>query len=999
MVNKIKVILICIIIIQIILSLVPINTSLSVDVSPTSKTVDRIIVFNTNKVSTSDCILIQSQGYAGIIDTSNRYSSQLTDYDGKVYEVTQKGGLSNNTEMCYGGSIANYMKNMLKITHLDFIIITHAHSDHIGGLEEVANSGLVNSNTKIFYKTYSHNDITNHSEYTDDDLPQDTLMSFNSEGNPVFYNANTGALKENIVKSDTSKIASWHNQAFLYAGMNACAKKGAKLIDISGRRVLDESKSQTLTIDCTQIQDNIFKNVSYQIGNTSNYYDDYISFNFGNFNFKLFNLYINTKLYSTENGNSIVTLITKDKKSYVSWGDLNVDNKAEQKIARTIKELVGRVDITKPGHHSTNAGSNALETYDLLQPKYAIGIRQAKFYQYWTSQKYGTVILNMEKAEDGMVFTFDDGGNITLNELVKENNLPKLNSIQNCLTPPEKIISEWNISNKIYSSLINSETEDWAYFDQNGLPVKGWQKINERWYYFDPNNCGLMVTGWIYTDSRWYYLSKNSNENIKLGQMLTGWQRIDGHWYYLSPANNGDIKEGQMLVGWQHLKGNNNTYWFYFCEKGVNQYSGFPQGSMLTGRHQVTYNGNTNWYYFCEKTGTPEGYEMGAMLSNITYGGHTYSGSGVDTSTASSNYTLTINPNGGSFGGKTTNSTISQKINTTKTLENPTVPTYTVTYNGNGGTTPSSQKVSGTFTGWTLTSGMGTLSGNVYTFGEGNATVTANYKNNAIVLQDAPTRDGYKFIGWYKEASCTNKIGDAKASYTPVSNITLYAKWEKDESQIINEDKTPPSITGITNNQKYFRKATPKITDENLNTIELLKDGEKVTSYTNGQEITSAGDYKLIATDKTGNSTIVNFSIYDIQTESYKEKTAGNEIYLGKINAGEKTSKIETLLKNVSSYKITRNGTEIYSSTNKNNNQDLYTGDKIEFESQVYTLIVTGDINKDGKANIIDLAKCMKVVLGKKTLDTIEGLAADTNFDGKVNIVDLAKIRKLSLDS
>ena len=143
----------------------------------------------------------------------------------------------------------------------------------------------------------------------------------------------------------------------------------------------------------------------------------------------------------------------------------------------------------------------------------------------------------------------------------------------------------------------------------------------------------------------------------------------------------------------------------------------------------------------------------------------------------------------------------------------------------------------------------------------------------------------------------------------------------------------------------------------------------------------------------------VNFSIYDIQTESYKEKIAENASFLGKINVGEKTSKIETLLKNVSSYKITRNGTEIYSSTNQNNDQDLYTGDKIEFESQVYTLIVTGDINKDGKANIIDLAKCMKVVLGKKTLDTIEGLAADTNFDGKVNIVDLAKIRKLSLNN
>ena len=144
---------------------------------------------------------------------------------------------------------------------------------------------------------------------------------------------------------------------------------------------------------------------------------------------------------------------------------------------------------------------------------------------------------------------------------------------------------------------------------------------------------------------------------------------------------------------------------------------------------------------------------------------------------------------------------------------------------------------------------------------------------------------------------------------------------------------------------------------------------------------------------------MVNFSIYDIETKDYKEQTIGNTNYLGKINVGSKTSQIEKLLKSVENFKITRNGAEIYSNTNRSNDQVLATGDKIKFEDQEYTLIVTGDINKDGKSNIVDLARCMKVVLGKKQLDTIEGLAADTNFDGKVSIIDLAKIRKLSLNN
>ena len=41
-----------------------------------------------------------------------------------------------------------------------------------------------------------------------------------------------------------------------------------------------------------------------------------------------------------------------------------------------------------------------------------------------------------------------------------------------------------------------------------------------------------------------------------------------------------------------------------------------------------------------------------------------------------------------------------------------------------------------------------------------------------------PTREGYKFEGWYKEAECQNKVMDINAKeYTPENNITLYAKW------------------------------------------------------------------------------------------------------------------------------------------------------------------------------------------------------------------------------
>lgn len=38
-----------------------------------------------------------------------------------------------------------------------------------------------------------------------------------------------------------------------------------------------------------------------------------------------------------------------------------------------------------------------------------------------------------------------------------------------------------------------------------------------------------------------------------------------------------------------------------------------------------------------------------------------------------------------------------------------------------------------------------------------------------------PTRDGYKFLGWYRDIACTNKV---EGDFTVTQNVVLYAKWE-----------------------------------------------------------------------------------------------------------------------------------------------------------------------------------------------------------------------------
>lgn len=137
------------------------------------------------------------------------------------------------------------------------------------------------------------------------------------------------------------------------------------------------------------------------------------------------------------------------------------------------------------------------------------------------------------------------------------------------------------------------------------------------------------------------------------------------------------------------------------------------------------------------------------------------------------NYTLTINPNGGIWNNTTSNSTKTGTTNSKLSIANPTPKGYTVSFNSNGGNNVNSITSQRTFKNWSL-SGPGSMSGTTYTFGAGNATLTANYNNGSITLPSA-TKAGHKFKGWYSNGCGTTFIGNAGESYTPTSNVTLKA--------------------------------------------------------------------------------------------------------------------------------------------------------------------------------------------------------------------------------
>ncbi|CCX35489.1 putative uncharacterized protein [Clostridium sp. CAG:1000] len=140
-------------------------------------------------------------------------------------------------------------------------------------------------------------------------------------------------------------------------------------------------------------------------------------------------------------------------------------------------------------------------------------------------------------------------------------------------------------------------------------------------------------------------------------------------------------------------------------------------------------------------------------------------------------------------------------------IANPTPKGYTVSFNTDGGNNVNSITSQRTFTNWSL-SGSGSISGTTYTFGAGNATLTANYNNGSITLPSV-SKAGHKFKGWYSNGCSGTFIGNAGESYTPTSNVTLKACYSY-YAYILDVYPNGGTWNGTTEKTRIEPRANPK---------------------------------------------------------------------------------------------------------------------------------------------------------------------------------------------
>ena len=113
-----------------------------------------------------------------------------------------------------------------------------------------------------------------------------------------------------------------------------------------------------------------------------------------------------------------------------------------------------------------------------------------------------------------------------------------------------------------------------------------------------------------------------------------------------------------------------------------------------------------------------------------------------------------------------------------------------------------------------------------------------------------------------------------------------------------------------------------------------------------------------------------------IDLSKYSQITVDNNKYLTKISQNTTISQLKEKIETNAPIKITKGEQEI-----TDENTLVTTGMSLQIGDETYILVVTGDLNGDGKIGLTDLANFKLSMVGKRELSTATTLAGDINED------------------
>lgn len=219
--------------------------------------------------------------------------------------------------------------------------------------------------------------------------------------------------------------------------------------------------------------------------------------------------------------------------------------------------------------------------------------------------------------------------------------------------------------------------------------------------------------------------------------------------------------------------------------------------------------------------------------------------------------------------------------------------------------------------------------------------------------------------------------------------VTDTAGNTETDNYTINIDKDAPTITGVEAGSIYYDEATPKSQDSDIEDVHLYLDGNIVQGYKINSTITQIGRYDLEVIDTAGNKSTTNFEIKETTINDLKKYTLKDSKYIKGVDSATQVKEFMEESKLSPKVEIYRNNSKL------NETETIRTGDILKVKNNQYTIVVTGDISKDGQVNVVDLMQVKRHIVSNSSLTDLETQAADLNSDGKVNIIDTMQLVRI----
>ena len=215
-----------------------------------------------------------------------------------------------------------------------------------------------------------------------------------------------------------------------------------------------------------------------------------------------------------------------------------------------------------------------------------------------------------------------------------------------------------------------------------------------------------------------------------------------------------------------------------------------------------------------------------------------------------------------------------------------------------------------------------------------------------------------------------------------------------------------PVITGVTDGATYTKPVTPIITDDNLDTVELYKDGTIVNGYRSGTRISMVGSYRLVAKDQDNNITEVSFTIEEEQHEDSKAYEVDIKANKPEVEP-EQTVKVQVVAKNIKNEngigtfaaKLTYDDT-IFEKITQSNFKAGKDWESITYNENSGKLVTVTATGNQIKSDSIVFELTLKVLKNAKIGETkliLSGINASDgsidlyvrDIDGTINIVEV----------